>query len=73
MVKVNSISDEMEEVFSFNASSLNKMEDDFIITYNDYNTQESSIMLFYPSEDIVISDDFISTSPFSTLYGVYFN
>lgn len=73
MVKVNSISDEIEEVFSFNASSLTKMEDDFIITYNDYNTQESSIMLFDPSEDIVISDDFISTSHFSTLYGIYFN
>ena len=73
MLRLNSISDEVEETFPFNTSGITKIENNFLIRYSDFNTLSSSINLFDPSSETVVQSDFIDMNQFTTLYGLYYD
>jgi hypothetical protein len=73
MVRINSISDTKEETFSFDALGIEKMNDYFLITYYDYNSQQSAIRLFDPSTELLLEDPFFHADEVQTLYGIKYD
>ena len=74
MVKINTVNDSVESHFSFNASGIEKMNDDFLISYFDYSTNQSTIALFNTISEQITNANFISTtSIITTLFGVKYN
>lgn len=72
MVRINSINDVVEQTFPFDASGISQMNDKFLISYYDYNTQNASIGLFDPFSESMLNSDYINLSNVTTMYGVQY-
>lgn len=73
MVRINTISDLVEDNFSFDVSGLSKMNGNFLVSYYDFSSGQSSLGLFDPLTETMIDPSFIDVSGLTTLYGVGFN
>ena len=73
MVRINTQTDELAETFPFDASGMYPMNDDFLLSFYNYSTNESSIGLFNPISETLISSNYINTAGITTLYGMKYN
>lgn len=73
MHRINSVSDTKEETYNFDALNIEKMNDNFLITYFDYDNHQSAIRLFDPSTEQLIADPFLHASEVETLYGIKYD
>lgn len=71
--RIDSNTDELVQSFSFDASGISTFNNQFLITYYNYNTQQSSVSLFDPVNETVINSNYINTSNITTLYGVQYD
>jgi hypothetical protein len=60
-------------VFDFDALGIESMNDRFLISYYNYNTQQSAVRLFDPMSETMIDENFIPTDQITTLYGVKYD
>lgn len=70
MVKINSQTDEVETTFSFNASGIERMGTNLLISYYDYSNSTSNVALFDPISETISNPSLINDSQFTTLFGV---
>lgn len=70
MVKINAQTDLVETTFTFDASGIEVMGEKLLISYYNYANSTSNIALFDATSEQIISNEFISTSGITTLYGV---
>jgi YVTN family beta-propeller protein len=61
------------QTFTFDASSLERMGDHFLITYFNYSNNTSQVKLFNTITETLESDNFLSTTGITTLYGVRYD
>lgn len=73
MMRINAVSDSKEETFGFDALGIEKMNGYFLITFYDYNNQQSAIRLFDPSTEQMVADPFFHASEVQTLYGIKYD
>lgn len=73
MVRVNSMSLTVEEQFPFDALGISKMNSQFLISFYNYTTESSSVLLFDPLSETLINSNFINTTDIQTLYGIDYN
>jgi hypothetical protein len=73
MHKINSVTDEVEINFEFDALKLDAMEEKFLISFHNYSTSTSNVALFNPQTDVLENNAFIDNSSIQTLYGIKFN
>lgn len=73
MVRINTQTDVLAETFPFDASGLYPMNDQFLLSFYNYSTDESSIGLFDPMTEALVSSNYISTAGITTLYGMKYN
>jgi DNA-binding beta-propeller fold protein YncE len=72
MVKVDPVSLAIQP-FSFDASSMERMGDHFLITYFNYSNNSSQVKLFNTVTETLEYDNFLSTTGMTTLYGVQYD
>lgn len=72
MVRINSLTDLVETTFSFDASGIEKMGDNLLISYYNYSTSISNVALFNAFSETISNPSFIDNSYFTTLYGVQY-
>lgn len=72
MVKVDPVSLAIQP-FSFDASSMERMGDHFLITYFNYSNNSSQVKLFNTVTETLENDNFLSTTGITTLYGVQYD
>lgn len=72
MVKVDP-SSLTTHTFSFDASSIERMGDNFLITYINYSNNTSQVKLFSTTTETLLNDNFIPTAGITTLYGVQYD
>lgn len=70
MVKINSQTDEVETTFSFNASGIERMGTNLLISYYDYSNSTSNVALFDAISETISNPSLINDSQFTTLFGV---
>lgn len=73
MIRINTVTDSKEQTFDFDALGIEKMNGHFLITYYDYNSQQSAIRLFDPVNEQLIADPFFHTPEVQTLYGIKYD
>ena len=73
MVRIDVQNDVLAEIFPFDASGIYPMNDQFLISFYNYSTDESTIGLFNPLSETLISSNYISTAGITTLYGIKYN
>ena len=73
MVRINTQNDVLAQTFTFDASSIYPMNDQFLISFMNYTTSSSSIGLFNPISESLTSANYISTTGITTLYGIKYN
>jgi DNA-binding beta-propeller fold protein YncE len=73
MVKINPVSNEVEQTFPFDASGMERMNDYFLVSFYNYSNQTSEIRLFNTLTETIENNSFINTSSITTLYGVKYN
>lgn len=61
------------EQFTFDVSGITRMNQNFLISFYDYNSQQSSIALFDPGSEQLINANFVDLSAVSTLYNVNYS
>lgn len=71
MVRINTTTNTVTTTYPFNASGVTRMNDRLIIIASTSST--SSIQLFDPQTELIENTNFISTTGFTTLYGVQFD
>lgn len=72
MVRINSQTDAVETTFSFDASGIEKIGSNLLISYYNYSTSSSNIALFDAVSETIINSTLIDDSQFTTLYGVQY-
>lgn len=72
MVRINSQTDIVENTFSFDASGMEKMGDNLLISYYNYSTSSSNIALFDALTETMVNPTLIDNSQFTTLFGVQY-
>jgi hypothetical protein len=72
MVRIDTQNENVLETFPFDASGMCKMGNNLLVTYYNYATHENQIRLFDAQNEVVLEDNFISTSQITTLYGIYY-
>lgn len=73
MVRIDTQNDLLAETFSFDASSIYPMNDQFLISYYDYSTSVSSIGLFNPLTETMTNSNYLNTYSITTLYGMKYH
>lgn len=73
MVRINSLTNTVEQTFPFDASGMERMNQYFLISFYNYTTQTSEIGLFNTLTETLENSAFISTSSITTLYGIQYN
>lgn len=73
MVRIDTQNDILVETFSFDASGMYPMNDQFLISFYNYSTETSSIGLFDPLTESLTTSNYISTAGITTLYGMKYN
>ena len=61
------------QTFTFDASSIERMGDHFLITYFNYSNNSSQVKLFNTVTETLENDNFLSTTGITTLYGVQYD
>lgn len=59
--------------FTFDASSITRMNSNFLIGYADFASGENRVALFNPSTDVVTNASYIDLSGVQTLYGMAYH
>src|SRR5690606_2706040 len=59
--------------FPFDATAIYPMNDQFLISFYNYSNQTSSIALFDPMTEVLISPNYINTGGITTLYGMKYH
>ena len=70
MVRINSVTDLVETTFPFDASGIEKMGDNLLISNYNYATSASNIALFDAISETISNPSLIDNSQFTTLFGV---
>lgn len=73
MVRINPLTNTLEQTFSFDASGMEPMNNYFIISFYNYTTETSEIKLFNTDTETIENNSFISTAMITTLFGVRYN
>ena len=73
LTRIDSQTDLVVEELPIEVNSMAKMNDNFIISYFDFNTSLSSVKLFNPSTELVETTSLINDPNITTLYGVAYN
>ncbi len=73
MVRIDTQNDILAETFSFDATGMYPMNNQFLISFYNYSNETSSIGLFDPLTETLISPNYISTAGITTLYGMKYN
>lgn len=73
MHRIDPITDTKVESYSFDASSMCRMNDQLLISYYDFSSGNSSIGLFNALTEQLVSPSYISTAGITTLYGVHYS
>ena len=73
MVRIDSQNDVLAETFTFDATAMYPMNDQFLISFYNYSNETSSIGLFDPLTETLISPNYLSTAGITTLYGMKYN
>lgn len=73
MVKLNTVSNSVDQTFSFDASGMERMNHYFLISFYNYSTETSEIRLFNTQTESIENNSFINTSTITTLYGIQYN
>ena len=73
LVRIDASNDVVAEQFNFDASGMAHFNDQFLISYYDFGTSQSTVGLFDPSTETMINTSFLDLSNVSTLYNVQFN
>jgi hypothetical protein len=72
MIRINSVSDIVETIFPFEISGMEKMEDNLVLTYKSNGSSLSKIGIFDPIKEVFSTPELISSTNFTTLYGVQY-
>jgi len=59
--------------FTFDASSIARMNGSFLIGYSDFSTGDNQIGLFNPASDVMTNPTFLDLSAVQTLYGITYH
>lgn len=70
MVKINTQTDEVETTFSFDASGIERMGTNLLISYYDYSNSTSNVALFDAISETISNPSLIDDSQLTTLFGV---
>lgn len=70
--KINPQTLSLETTFNFEASSLEVMESNLLISYYDSGTSSTKIALFDAQTDQIIAPDYINLAQVQTLYGMHY-
>jgi len=73
MVRIDTQNDVLAETFSFDASAIYPMNDQFLISFYNYTTETSTVGLFNPQTETLTSSNYISTAGITTFYGMKYN
>lgn len=73
MVRIDSQNDILAENFSFDATAIYPMNNQFLVSFYNYSNQTSSIALFDPQTETLISPNHINTGGITTLYGIKYH
>ncbi len=73
LVRIDPIAGQVVQNFTFDAGGIARMNEYFLISFYNYATQQSSVLLFNTATENVENSNFIATSGITTLYGVQFD
>lgn len=71
--RINSATDILEETFGFEVSSVEAMNEKFLVSFYDFDTGQSKISLFNPQNEVVENENYIVNASIETLYGCQFD
>ena len=72
MVKINAQTDVLENTFSFDASGIEVMGNDFLINSFNYSTSTNNVSVFNTLTESISNSSFIDNSHFTTFYGMHY-
>jgi YVTN family beta-propeller protein len=72
MVRINSQTDLVENTFSFDASGIEIMGDDFLINFYNYSTSTNTVSVFNTLTETITNSSLIDNSNFTTFYGLQY-
>jgi YVTN family beta-propeller protein len=72
MVKINAQTDVLESTFSFDASGIEVMGNDFLINSFNYSTSTNNVSVFNTLTESISNSSFIDNSHFTTFYGMQY-
>lgn len=73
MKKLNPVTYAVEQSFNIDVSSIENFNNQFIVSYFNYSNNQVQISLFDTQLDSIVHENFISSSNFSTYYGLTYN
>lgn len=73
MSRIDSQNEIVSETFDFNISGITKFNGDFLLSYYDFTTMESTIGLFNTTSESMTIDEFMSLEEVTTLYTLTYN
>lgn len=73
MKRIDSGLDEVVESFPFDVSGFSKFNDKLLLSYFDFNSQQSNIHLFNPTSEAVEVANYIDCSGVTILYGMHYD
>lgn len=73
MKRIDSSLDEVVESFSFDVSGFSTFNDKLLLSYFDFNSQQSAIHLFNPFTETIDEANYIDCSGITTLYGIHYH
>lgn len=73
MVRIDTQNDVLAETFTFDATEIYPMNNQFLVSFFNYSNETSSIALFDPLTETLTSSNYISTAGITTLYGMKYN
>ena len=73
MKRIDSQTDQLVESFSFDATLISKMNNNFLISYYDYTVGLNNVSLFNPSTELIESSSFLDMTSVNTVYGTYYS
>lgn len=72
MNKINPVTYQITQ-FAFDASSITKMNGNFLIGYADFSTGDKHVGLFSPITDVLTNPSYVDVSSIQTIYGITYN
>lgn len=72
MHRINPVTLQVEEDFTFDVSGISVMNDQFLYSYYDYTNSNQAVGVFDPQTETITQPNLINTSSITTLYGVQY-